>query len=455
MKSTMKMPTRPSRRGFLRAAGGTALMPFVPFLESDAEAAGFPKRLLLFFMPMGSYHPMWKPSGTETSFTLSPVLAPLAPYQSKLVVLDGIDNVAVSGGPGETGHPGVNCLWTGAPHSAGNFGSGGASGFGWPTGPSIDQAVAAQIARNVALRFNSIEVGFNLGGDYKSRMSFKGPDQPVPAITDPQVVYKTLFSDLQLSPAALQASQTVRKSVIDTVLGDLQRVRTSVPAADRPKFDAHLQNLRVIEGKLSVPVSNCSRVPAAPKVGTDYPNVLDAEMSLVTSAFACDLTRVASIFAGQESAGLGTPSFLGISEAHHPITHRDDAAGQALLVKITAWYMSQLKVLLDRLAAVPEGTGTMLDNTVVVCASPMGATSIHNYRGIPVVLAGSCGGAIKTGRYLKFGNFVTGGKGGAGKNVDYGGQPMNNLLVSLSNAMGYPMTTFGDKRFCTGPLMGL
>ncbi len=443
---------RPSRRGFLRAAAaGTALMPFVPFLESDAEAAGFPRRLILFYVPIGTYFPMWRPSGTETSFTLSPVLAPLEPYKSKLIVLDGIDNVAVSGGPGKSGHPGVNCVWTGAPHSAGNFASGGASGYGWPTGPSVDQVVATEIARNVALRLNSLEVGFNMtvGVPQFGVMSFKGANQPVPVIADPQTVYKTLFADSQLTPGRLEALQMARKSVIDTVIGDVKRVRPRVPAGDRDKFDRHLENLRVIEGKLNVPTKTCSRVPPQPAVAplSDFPRTIDAHMSLVTAAFACDLTRVASIFGGKESAGLNAPTFLGINGSHHLTTHRTDAAGRALTAKISIWYMEQLKTLLDRLAAVPEGNGTMLDNTVVVCASPMGNPANHNYRGMPIVMAGSCGGAFRTGRYLKFGNYPD-----YGSNADHGGQPMNNLLVSLCNAMGLPVTTFGDKRFCTGPL---
>ncbi len=457
MNPTAMTPTTLSRRGLLRlgsaAAAGTALHPFVPFLNSDAEAAGFPRRLLLYFMPLGTYVPMWQPSGTDAAFKLGAAMAPLEPYRSKLIVLDGMDNMAVTGGPGKRGHPGVNSLFTGAPHGVGVFNSGGSSGFGWAQGPSVDQFVAADLAKTAPLLKNSMQVGCNLDGTYFSTISFKGADQPVAPVTDPQSVYRSLFADLQLAPGKLAAIVAARKSVIDTVTVEMQRVRTRIPVVDRPKLDAHLANLRVIEGKLSVAASSaCGRVPPAPAPvpAKDIPGTLSAHMDMVSAAFACNLTRVAAITAGKEQNGLGPPTWLGISESHHPISHRTDAAGHDLMVRIYAWCMTEIKLLLDRLAAVPEGNGTMLDNTVVVCASTMGDTSGHSNRGVPVFLAGSCGGVLRTGRVLKFGNYQPGMK-----DADYGGQSINNLHVSLCNAMGVPVTTFGDKRFCTGPLPGL
>jgi hypothetical protein len=105
---------------------------------------------------------------------------------------------------------------------------------------------------------------------------------------------------------------------------------------------------------------------------------------------------------------------------------------------IRRWYMEQFAYLLGKLDEIPEGEGTMLDNTVVVLASEIAQGNTHSHTDAPFLLAGSAGGYFQTGRYLA-----------------YDAQPHNNLLVSLLNAMGVPATTFGDPNYCTGALSGL
>ena len=156
-------------------------------------------------------------------------------------------------------------------------------------------------------------------------------------------------------------------------------------------------------------------------------------------SLACDLTRVASI---QWSTSVSNKvfSWLGISEGHHDLSHEGDTNGdaQSKLIQINTWYAEQFAYLVAALKAVPEGDGTMLDNTVILWCNELGIGNLHSRTDVPYVLAGGCGGYFKTGRHLQ-----------------YDGENHNNLMVSLCNAMDVNVSTFGNPAYCTGPLSKL
>jgi hypothetical protein len=131
-----------------------------------------------------------------------------------------------------------------------------------------------------------------------------------------------------------------------------------------------------------------------------------------------------------------------INEGHHDLSHRsdEDADAVAKLTRINTWYASQLAGLIDRLKAIPEGDGTVFDNTLILWANELAKGNTHSRVGAGYVLAGRAAGALRTGRFL-----------------DYTGQsiPHNNLLVSLLNLMDVPDKSFGKTDWCTGPLAGL
>ena len=120
-----------------------------------------------------------------------------------------------------------------------------------------------------------------------------------------------------------------------------------------------------------------------------------------------------------------------------------DATAQENLTKINVWYAEQLAYLLGKLASYKEGDATLLDNTVVLWCNEVGKGNNHAHRDLPFLLAGSCGGYFRTGRFV---DYMAGGAAG---------HPHNNLLVSLAQAMGAKDTTFGDPAHCTGPLPNL
>ena len=156
-------------------------------------------------------------------------------------------------------------------------------------------------------------------------------------------------------------------------------------------------------------------------------------------ALTCDVTRVASI-QWTRSVGDVVLSWLGATEGHHSLSHHadTDTVARQTLININAWYASQLDYLITQMKLVSEGTGTLFDNTVILWCNELAIGNVHSHNDMRYLLAGSCAGVIKPGRWLQF-----------------KGDPHNNLLLSLANAMDTPLTTFGNPAYCTGPLTGL
>jgi hypothetical protein len=444
------------RRTLLRGAFGAGLaLPWLEVMETRAQTAP-PKRFIAFFTPNGNIASQWKPSGTETAFTLSPILAPLEAYKSKLLVLSGLNMKCAQSGPGELHMMGMGGFLTGAHLQSGSFTDGSGTPAGWADGISVDQ----QIAKNLGAvtRFPSLELGVQVVDNTNwGRMSYLGPGLPATPENDPTKVYSRLFSSFTPPttgappPQGPSPDDIARRSILDLVKRDLERLGAKVGVADKRRLDAHLAALRSVENQLAstntTPPSTTSSCvkPTAPTTAnvlsdSNYPAVGKAQLDLLAMAFACDLTRVASVQWSYSRSATYFP-WLGISSpSHHSISHDAASSSTALdkAVKINTWYMEQLAYLMGRLASMPEGNGTVLDNTIILVGNELANGQPHEVTGLPLLLAGGGAGYFRMGRFLQ-----------------YSGTPHNNLLVSCLNALGSPVTTFGYPEFCTGPLSGL
>jgi hypothetical protein len=452
-----------SRRSLLCGAAGTALLPFVPVLQSDAASSEGPeKRMILLYSPNGTVISKWRPSsGSEHDFVLGEVLAPLEPHRDRLLVLDGLDDQANYDSP-VGGHTTNMTLWTGSPCVEGNAVNVNGAPMGWPGGPSVDQFIADALEGTTP--FRSLELAAHM--DYTTwaqQMWYRGANDPIPARTNPREVFDLLFGAAGLSPAELERLRAAKLSVIDTVKPQLEALHAELGGLDRQLLDRHLTAVRSIEQRVeNTPgYGGCSIPDPAPDVPYEndaFPERSDLMLDLMVSALACDLTRVASLMWSHEGGYGVTFSWLGHTEHHHYWTHPDGGSNQAPdptpLVEISNWYALQFKALLDRLAAIPDGGGTLLDNTVVVWGSGLSNGWNHSRRNCPIVLAGECGGYFDTGRYLRWGTWEE-SFDQSGANPQYGTKPINDLLISLCHAMDVPVDTFGAPEYCTGPLEGL
>jgi len=439
----------PSRRAVLRGAAGAAVA--IPFLESlgrrRARAAGdaFPTRFVVMFSPNGTIPGAWAPTGTETAFTLSPILSPLAAHQGDIVVVQGLTQ---RGGGGDGHQNGIGGMLTGQPLHPGPFAGVGSAPAGWAAGPSVDQRIAAALGTTTRLR--SLELGVQVGAaDYYGRMCYRDADQPLPPEDDPARVYAAVFADLHTPPDVLARARARDRSILDTVGAQYARVAARLGAADRARLDQHLTAVREVEARLVAPFVSpgpACHDPAAPAAATmandDFPAIGALQMDLLVMALACDVTRVASLqWSRSQSATRFTWLPSPISEGHHELSHRGDGDAAAVdkLTRINQWYAAQLGALLDRLAAVPEGDGTLLDHTLVLWCNELAKGNTHSHVGAPYVLAGRAGGALGTGRFLQFTGDVA----------------HNDLLLAILRLMGLPDASFGKADWCTVPLPGL
>jgi Protein of unknown function (DUF1552) len=440
-----------SRRTALQALGAAGL---VPLLEAGARGQPAPRRFVVFYTPNGTIGPHWRPKGSETAFTLGRILMPLEPHRGKLLVLGGVNMALADAGYGSHHTRGIGGLLTGRPILMGSFKSAGPPTAGWASGISLDQHIARAMPMAGTTRFRSLELGVRvIDAEVRGRISYLTANQPVPPMESPYDVFDRLFAGSKpVAPGGdpvMDRLRGERRSVIDFLKDELGAVRGAAGTEDRPRLDAHLESVRDIERRLE-PVGGTGTMPPAACPAPAMPTRMDVtanenmpalgklQMDLLVNALACDQTRVATL---QWTHAESTQSFpwIGVPGQHHVMSHAGDgdAAAQENLTKINVWYAEQLRYLLDKLAE-----RSLLDHTVVLWANEVGKGNNHAHRDLPFLLAGSCGGHFRTGRFV---DYLASGSG----------HPHNNLLVSLAQAMGLPETTFGDRQHCTGPLPGL
>lgn len=446
------MSPRISRRNLLRAASGAALaLPLLPSLGSRrarAEAASAPKRFVTMYTPNGVIHDGWWPTSvnSETDFVLSSSHEPLQAYKDRLLILGGLEMKIALDGEGGPHQRGIGALFTNTQLGQGEFTDGCGRTAGWATGISVDQRIANVIGASSPVA--SLQLGVRATeNDVQGRISYSGPSMPLPPLSTPLDVYQNVFSSFLPPPStpdadAAKALLAQRKSVLDAVAKEFAPLEGRLSSQDRQTLDAHLTLVRDVERRLSLSVGDCSKPDQPPTLDpvseTDMPQIAELELDLLSIAFACDLTRVASFEISTALNRIRYPWVNSLGEGH-TLSHsgESDADAKAQLLARQNWHSSLIARLFDRLSSVKEDSGTVLDNTLLFWGNEVSMGTTHSHDNMPFVVAGG-GWAFRTGRY-----------------VQYQGNSHGQLLVSLLNAMGVPDTTFGDAATSPGPLTGL
>jgi len=439
---------RVTRRHFLRAAGGAAVaLPLLSSLRARAEAESFPKRLLLIYTPNGVIPDAWWPQNitSETSWDLNTIHQGLAPFKNRLLFLNGVDLVVTNDGPGGLHQKGIGGLFTGQQLQSGDlFVDGCGQRAGWANGISVDQEIAKTVALGTPIK--SLELGVRATeNDVQGRIAYAGPGAPLPPMNDPSEVFQRLFSGFGQNTDQLAELHARRKSVLDTVQAQFNAVSNRVSSSDRQKLQAHMALVRDLETRMAVTGNGSSAcvapaVPPAkdPTSEDDMAAIAALHLDMLATAFACDLTRIASFQISTSLNHIRYPWLNSLGEGH-ALSHMgpsDEDAHQELVARQT-WHSQMLANFLTRLSQIPEGSGTVLDNTLVLWGNEVSQGNTHSHESIPFLMAGG-GWYFRTGRALQYTN-----------------APHNNLLVSVLNAMGVPATTFGQANLCDGPLSGL
>lgn len=454
-----------SRRAALKSLGGLSAAGAIlvrPFYAREARAQQGqvgPMRLLVIQTPDGRPPETWVPKGTEQDFTLGPALRPFDTLKPHLVALEGIDHRPGSNEPHcagfvawMTGHAGVMPKEN---YTAAQF-------------PSFDQILAKESPLGKGVRYESLQLAGDMtiaSYDVSHRfMSWAGKDQPLPGEHRPPEIYKRLFQGLmpagESADAARAAERVIaeRRSVLDLLARDWQRMSIALPAAQRPAFDAHLTAIRSLEKDLEGIAGGASLAACKPPMtvpeatnGAGFPAAYKANLEMLRLVFACDLSRVVTFMSSPSTshllhsrwlAGLSTsgPSGeIGPAGSHHSLSHAGDVAS---LTRIGTWYSENIAELINALAATNDGAGSLLDGMLVVYGSELGYGRTHTASNVPFLLFGKAGGRLRTGRFLSYGSSSP-------------RRTSNDLWVSVANMAGLPWKTFGDPQRCNGPLPGL
>jgi len=451
------------RRAVLRGLGGLAIgLPFLEAMGCSKESApaaekigrrgyglDFPKRLVIFYTPNGTVPTNYWPTGDGANFTLSTILAPLEAHKKDILVLGNIDAQSALSGPGDAHQKGTGSCLTGIENQEGDFPGDGGLSCGWNDGISVDQEIANHIGKQNKLL--SLELGVLVyGSNVGSRISYTGPAQPLPPENDPSAAFDRIFGDLSADPAESSRKTARRKAVLDKISGEYKKLSAKLGSADQKKLDGHLASIEDIAERLDktgVVISGACQKPdlGDPVDATKVANmeaIGHLQTELITMALTCDVTRVASLM-WTNSATAKVLSFLGsdITEGHHPLAHKGDADTVAVdqLTRINTFYATQFAYLLEKMKSIPEGNGTLLDNSIVLWTNEQSKGNNHDRHDMPYVLAGKGGGIFQTGRFVK-----------QAKNVAH-----NDLLLALLHAFGIEKPTFGNPAYCKGPLAGL
>ncbi len=427
---------RSTRRTALLGAGVTMALPWMESLPASDEQTStenpvFPKRFAALFMGNGINADHWWAKGAGEEMELSRTLEQLDPFKKKLNVITGLFNRNANGvgiHPGQTGN-----ILSGAALQKGAVLKGGVS---------MDQVLASRIGEDspqpsLVLGCEQPITGYhetNFSMAYSSHISWHDANSPVPMEVYPSLAFDSLFDN--------HGSRRMQ-SILDRVREHASHIRRQISVADQAKLDEYLTSVREIEKRIertredkSKADENAARrgqpVELMKRPDNGLPEDLREHMRLmgdiIATAFQTDKTRVATLLLCRDLSGLFYP-FLDVRKAHHPASH-DDLSDD--YERVSRYYVSQLAYLALRLDSMPEGQGTVLDNSCLMFISNMWSGSRHDSSKVPLLLLGGLGGTLETGRVLNY--------------LDKGddNRKLCSLYLSLMDRMGVELPQFGD-----------
>jgi hypothetical protein len=397
-----------SRRQLLGGAGaGLLLGPFLNLTERrEAQAAAAPTKRLLLFCTMGTYPAAWTPTVSgETISAWSAMTQPLDAIKDNVVLVEGMP----SGNPSD-GH--------GAPDGLTGMGNGYYNG---QLKLSVDQFVANQlVASGINRPIASLLLGgaTNLNGGYTLFYggSANGGNM-LPTIGSPLSAYKTVFGGALPTGMSADSLLARRKSILDLVTAEATSLKANLGATEGAKLDAHLDSIRQLENKLmqSMPSGAACMKPTQPGDDSTYTHQGDADalamnvvhQSIIASAFACDITRVAALEYGNDQYLKVNAPGLPYDDQHGGFIHSGASTNFKNLIAFEAYLASQFVSLVNQLKSFsdPEDSSkTLFDTTLVAWCRDMGDAVNHDQKSMRFVLASGDGGYLKTaagGRYVK------------------------------------------------------
>ena len=441
-----------SRRTVLRGAGAMLSLPLLDAMVPAATvlaqtAASRRPRFVGLFVPHGAAPGYWVPEKegalpAELPFNWKP----LEPFVKQTVILSGLHSRSAEPPPGVTGAD----HWVAAAFMCAvkPRKTAGADVY---CGATIDQLIAQQIGRENLMPSmqlavedpgaNSSNCGEGYSCTYTNTISWASPTSPLPMELNPQVVFERMFGDGSTAEQRM-ARRKRDQSILDSLRGSLTRLRGDVSAPDRARLDEYAENVREIERRLAIAMKASTVAPENLEVPVGVPQTFDEhiklQFDLLALAFQADITRVGTLLFARDLTGRTYPESEAPTAGFHGVSHHgEDPRRIAELSKINQYHVKMLAHLVARLAAVKDGDGTLLDQSMVLFGSNMGNSNQHVHYDVPHVLVGGAAGKLRGGRHLAYPT----------KQI-----PTGNLLLSVLDVFGIEQDRIGDS---TGRLTGL
>jgi hypothetical protein len=441
------------RRTVLRGLGATLALPFldsmVPAFGPAARAATQPvRRFGVVYVPNGMVMPQWAQPADTGTLTITPTLKPIEAFRNQVTVLTGLSsNPPVGGLVGAAA--GVHArastrFLTDVPPKRGQ-------GLEIEAGVSADQLAAKELGKYTQLASlelsldprdfsGSCDAGYSCA--YTNTLSWRGPTTPLPVENDPRALFERMFGDSGTTePATQLARNRADKSILDSVTDRVSQLQKRIGARDRAKLTEYLEAVRDVERRIQkAEEQNGQTLPIVQQpagVPATFEEHAKLMFDLQVLAYQIDLTRVITFMMGRELSSRTYPQ-IGVSEAHHPISHHlNDPGKLQSLAKINTHHMSQFAYYLEKLRATADGDGSLLDHLFIVYGAGMADSNLHSPNGLPVMLVGGGAGTLKGDRHVKY-------------KMD---TPLANLHLTLLDKLGVPgIDTIGDS---TGRVEGL
>ncbi len=443
---------RISRRTMLRGIGTAlalptleAMLPTHTFAAPSAQSppgTDPPIRMAFLCVPNGKHMPDWTPTQEGKDFEVQSILQPVAKFKSEMLLLSGLTlngGRDLGDGPGDHARSCASFLTSAHPKKT--------HGADIRNGVSIDQVLAT--ATGTRTRFASLELGVEPSAQsgncdsgyscaYSSNISWRTETTPVAKEINPASVFDRLFgagTPTEQDHAKSKRSR-LKKSVLDFVLDDAQHLRLKLGSIDQRKLDEYMYAVRDVERRLvgvtkidgqEADPGNYPRPNGIPKEFTDHVRLM---FDLMALAFQTDSTRVITLMYVNEGSNRSYKE-IEVSEGHHDLSHHgNDAGKQAKISKINQFHVSLLGHFLDRLQSITEGSGTLLDQSLIVYGSGIGDGNRHNHDDLPIVTFGRAGGKVAPGRHIRYPKET----------------PLANLYLSTLDMAGASVESFGDSQ---------
>jgi hypothetical protein len=395
-------------------------------------------RFAIVYTPNGVVMDRWIPAREGTNFDLPPVLAPLAAYRDKMIIVSGLDskNADPLPGEGQGDHARASAAFLTGVHPKKTEGPDITAGM------SLDQIVAKELGAetqlsSLELALDATETVGNCDAGYAcayvNTLCWRGASTPLPMEIDPRAVFERLFGDGDSTNPAERAQRLrENRSILDSVTEKAARLRSALDRSDQRKLDDYLEAVREVERRIEkAEEQNDRELPAVDKpagVPATYEEHAKLMFDLQVLAYQADLTRVITFMMAREISLRPYPE-IGVPDPHHPLTHhRGDAGMIEKVAKINVFHNQLFSYYLDRLHAAPDGDGSLLDHLVILRGSGMSEGNGHRHDNLPILIAGGGSGRLRGGRHIKA----------------PASTPLCNVFVGLLDKLDISVDRFGD-----------